>query len=222
MVGVTLLTMLMAVCLGVVVYFAINLVRHSEFRRAMTTAGGRAGILGLSVSGVVVVVLFGLLLAVAYGSGIKAVELSQAPRIQIQSDLPIGTVIAYSGELAQAELLAEHGWWICDGRTIDDQRAGHLRGTNTPDLNRRIVVGATSQLHDVGGDSTFVIPALDVTAIVTGWDANRTKNFDPRTGISGGRAWEEVAPLRSTGKTGAASVVWWPPHWNAVYLVKVW
>lgn len=136
--------------------------------------------------------------------------------------IPLGTIIAYAGTLADAQAQQQFGWWICDGRTIQDPQAGSYNGKVTPNLSDRFLMGSATAANSMGGKQDYTIPAATVTVWVSGWDDSRATVTDDRTGLCcGGHTWVRTSPLMSTGTLPAATVPTVPPYYAVFYLMKV-
>jgi hypothetical protein len=75
-----------------------------------------------------------------------------------------GMIIPFYGEKRDAEALEKEGWVVCDGRTIQDQKAlAKYRGKPSPALQGRIIKGAEvlDKVGTMGGSPT-------ITTSVTG------------------------------------------------------
>ena len=135
--------------------------------------------------------------------------------------IPVGTIIAFSGTMADAQDQQRHGWWICDGRSVQDPLAGPYHGKQTPNLSDRFLRGSATVANIAGGKSHHDIAPARVKVWVTGWDDQRAAVTDPRLGIWNSQTWVQTSPLISEGTLPGISVPTIPPFHTVLYLVKV-
>jgi len=139
--------------------------------------------------------------------------------------LPIGTLISFSGTLADAELEKKNGWWIADGRKIDDADSP-LNMKSTPDLTKRFLLGMKASGNG-GGAEKFTISPQTVISYTTGaWSPNvlnvNADGTDPRLVIAGPMGWvRDGHAKQSSGNTPAITVDIIPPYYSVIYLYKV-
>lgn len=132
--------------------------------------------------------------------------------------VPVGTVVPFGGSPDAAAALREQGWWICDGRAIDDPES-RLGAPNTPNLTEKFVRGG-SNAGATGGSPTLRIPALQVHTLVDGF-SGPVIHQDPRCGIYSNLSWVDLRPLSARGTTTAVDLPSEPPWYSLIYLIKV-
>ncbi len=133
-----------------------------------------------------------------------------------------GFLVPFYGVRSEAELLAQHGWWICDGRLVTDPEAvPALRNMPTPDLRARFLRGTVDFGTVLGGASPAT--TSDNGEHSHAWPPswyNRGLAGGPHSGIDigGNQFWP--ATVRASG-SHSHSVDVDPPHVSVVYLLYV-
>lgn len=135
-------------------------------------------------------------------------------------DLPVGTIIAYSGTEAQAEAQTANGWWVCDGRTVTDPHSTQFKGKSTPNLVNRFL-RAANQAGGVGGADSFVIPSQDIDSHTTGQFGPPSFNSDPFTHMQGSHPWNTDVAIYSKGTWQGLAVPTVPSFYSVIYLIRV-
>jgi hypothetical protein len=99
-------------------------------------------------------------------------------------NIPIGTVVAFSGTAADAESQKTNGWWVCDGRLVSDPRAdARFLGKSTPDLKSKFLRGDAAA-GILAGQDAFHIPNQTITVSTNGhWGGRDLVNTAPETGM---------------------------------------
>jgi hypothetical protein len=133
--------------------------------------------------------------------------------------IPTGSLMPYSGTLADAQALTAFGWWVADGRRIDDPLSP-MHGSNTPDLKDRFVMGSITPAT-TGGAKSFSIPDQVVDSHTTGGFGPPTVNSDPFTHMQGNHTWTQDSSIYSQGTWKGTSVPTVPPYYSVIYLIKV-
>lgn len=133
--------------------------------------------------------------------------------------LPVGTLIAFAGTMAEAEAQKSAGWWVCDGRTVDDPQASHYHRRPTPNLVDKFLLGAKSA-GETGGAKSAKIGDQVIESIATGW-ANALVYKDPRLLVIGNQPQQAGAPITSQGVVKGFDVATLPPFYTVLYLIKV-
>lgn len=131
--------------------------------------------------------------------------------------MPVGTLIAFSGSLSEAQAQQASGWWICDGRQISDPESPR-NGQNTPNLAGRFLM-ASNQAGTTGGASSFSIPNQNIVSYTSGWGGQM--HHDPRLLVYSAMGWVTGARIQSTGTYQGLNVPTVPPFHSVIYLVKV-
>jgi hypothetical protein len=139
---------------------------------------------------------------------------------ELKSKLPpIGTIISFSGTATEAESQKQFGWWICDGRVVDDPKAINYVGKPTPNLTDRFLK-ASKTSNDTGGEKSFNIPDQTIKSYTTGkWGA--AFHGDPFTHMQGAHSWSTDAAIESAGTFKGISVPTIPPYYTVIFLVRV-
>lgn len=135
--------------------------------------------------------------------------------------VPVGTIVAFSGTMAQATAQRQFGWWVCDGQsTVNDPLADVAwRNKVTPDLKNRFIIGSLTA-SNVGGSSTITIPSKHVEVKGTGF-YDPQGNYPPMMGPPPQATWGTYHPVKSEGDIPSFSVEYLPPFYSVIYLVKV-
>lgn len=134
--------------------------------------------------------------------------------------VPAGTIIPFYGTASEALAQQNDGWWICDGRTINDPQSTRYHNQPAPNLTGIFLRGG-AQSGTVGGSDTAAVPGHALDADVIGW-APYTIHTDPRTGICcSGNTWQHTHPLRSRVNVPGATLSVVPRHMSVIYLLKV-
>jgi hypothetical protein len=135
--------------------------------------------------------------------------------------LPIGTIIAFSGTMAQATAQRQFGWWVCDGQTtINDPLADVAwRNKQTPDLKNRFIMGSLTATS-TGGAAAVTIPTKHIEVKGTGFYPAQG-NYPPMMGPPPNSTWGTFHPVKSEGDLPSFSVEYVPPFYSVIYLVKV-
>lgn len=160
---------------------------------------------------------------ILFSSHAQAEDLSRSTSAKLT--LPVGTLIAFGGTVTQAEAQQSGGWWIADGRTINDS-VSPMNGTQTPDLRKRFVLGGDTA-GQIGGAASIEIPQSRVVSYMTGhWGPNYlnvdgTGKADPKTVISGPATWVIGNPIETAGTTSKQTISYSPPYFSVIYLIKV-
>jgi hypothetical protein len=100
----------------------------------------------------------------------KEVPISLQGRLdQIESKLRSviieNSVMTFAGTYKEAEQLTSIGWWICDGRTINDA-ASKLNGLATPNLSNKFLMGSQTS-GATGGNSSVALPDQTITSFAS-------------------------------------------------------
>ncbi|SDM69549.1 hypothetical protein SAMN05660642_03070 [Geodermatophilus siccatus] len=136
--------------------------------------------------------------------------------------IPIGTIVPFSGSLAEAEAKREHGWWMCDGRLITDP-SSPLTGRNTPDLRDRFLMGSghppAFPPGGRGGGTQATVPDREVW-VTSDWFTAEVRPNTP-VGVRVGEEWIDRHHITSRGIVPGATVQTVPPFTAVIYLVKV-
>lgn len=133
--------------------------------------------------------------------------------------IPVGTVLAFSGTMHEAEAQEQFGWWVADGRTISDPQSS-LNGTTTPDLRSHFLMGSDT-VRQNGGSASFAIPDQVVHSHTNGQFGPPMIYGDPFTHMQGSHGWTTDAAIYSEGTWSGLKVPTLPPYFTVVYLVKV-
>ncbi len=133
--------------------------------------------------------------------------------------MPVGTIVAFSGTMAQAEAQQQSGWWVADGRKVDDP-ASPLNGTTTPDLRSRFLMGSDA-VGQIGGATSFTLNDQTISSHTTGGFGAPQVTSDPFTHLQGSHTWTTDASIYSEGVWRGANVPTVPPYFSVIYLFKV-
>jgi len=137
-----------------------------------------------------------------------------------EATVPVGAIIPYCGSPADALALQRKGWWICDGRSVQDVLAPAYNGKSTPNLLNRFLYGATSP-GVVGGLPFFQIPDQTITSSASGWDNNEHVTTAEELLVHTNNSWPSGHPIKSTGKVTGITVPTVPPYTTVIYLLRV-
>jgi hypothetical protein len=135
-------------------------------------------------------------------------------------DVPVGSIIAFSGTTADAEKQTTNGWWICDGRTVSDSRASIFNGKPTPNLKDQFLRGSTTA-EQTGGAASYRIPDQVVHSHTNGQFGVPTIHSDPFTHMQGPHTWSDDAAIYSEGTWSGSDVPTVPPFHSVIYLIRV-
>jgi hypothetical protein len=139
--------------------------------------------------------------------------------VQELKSIPVGTVIAFAGTMADAERQTAFGWWIADGRTIADP-ASPINGGHTADLRDRFLMGSTSS-GSPGGAASYRIPDQTVNSHTTGEFGAPSVHSDPFTHMQGAHGWTTDSSIYSAGTWQGSEIPTVPPYYRVIYLQKV-
>lgn len=134
--------------------------------------------------------------------------------------IPPGTIISFAGTMGDAEAQKKQGWWVCDGRTINDPLSKSYNGKPTPNLSGKFLL-ASSHAGDIGGSGSFTIPDQTIESRTYSFDGNNPIHMDPRVNVCGGLTWCTGASHSSKGNYKGISVPTIPPYYSVLYLMKV-
>jgi hypothetical protein len=134
-------------------------------------------------------------------------------------DIPIGTIIPFTGSRQDAEAQQANGWWICDGRTVNETRSAAFNGKPTPNLSDRFLVGS-GQAGSQGGAPSFPIASQTIESHTIGFGEPQLNN-DPFTHMQGSHTWTTDASIHSQGTWNGITVPTVPPYYTVIYLVRV-
>jgi hypothetical protein len=135
-------------------------------------------------------------------------------------NIPIGTIIAFSGTMAEAETQKQFGWWVCNGQTVNDPLATSYNGKAVPNLLDKFLEGST-QSGGAGGASKFTVDLKDPIESRSYGFNGPTINMDPRVVVSSSLSWVNGTPIASRGNLPKFDVPTVPPFYSVIYLVKV-
>jgi hypothetical protein len=136
-------------------------------------------------------------------------------------NIPVGTVIAFSGTMADAEAQKQFGWWVCDGRTVDDPLATTYHGKSIPNLSDRFLAGS-GESGKTGGAARVTIDLKDKPVESHTYNFGGTPiTMDPRVIVWNDQSWPTGAPILSKGLVPPFDVTIMPPFYSVIYLVKV-
>jgi len=135
-------------------------------------------------------------------------------------DIPIGTIVAFSGSKEQAEAQTADGWWICDGRTVHDNKSPTFDGKDTPNLQGQFLMGDVSS-GQTGGSKTFSIVNQTIKSHTTGGFGDPKIYGDPFTHMQGSHTWTTDSSIYSEGVWQGLNINTVPPFYTTIYLIRV-
>jgi len=134
--------------------------------------------------------------------------------------LPIGTIIAFSGSMVDAEAQVENGWWVCDGRVVNDVASPAYNGHSTPNLTDKFL-RAASAAGTLGGAAFFDIPDQQIKVWTDSFDYQHRITQDPALTVHGNSPWVNGGSIVSLGTFHGLQAATIPPYYSVIYLVKV-
>jgi hypothetical protein len=138
----------------------------------------------------------------------------EAPPIPLM--LPVGTIIAFSGDTAMIQSVRAAGWWPCDGSLVQDP-ISPLNGKPTPNLVDRFLNGSKAS-GGTGGQASVDV-AFPVSVVAKAWGPTRDSHPHSLV-VQDGETWHEGSEVVSRG-TVSGSVQTVPPFYGVIYLIKV-
>jgi len=123
--------------------------------------------------------------------------------------IPVGTLVAFSGTIQDAVAQTAFGWWVADGRKIDDPLS-RMNNTDTPDLKDRFVLGSISAGRKDGAAS-FKIENQTIDSHTTGGFGPPAVTSDPFTHMQGAHTHTTDSSIYSQGTWTGVSVPTMPP-----------
>ncbi|MCJ8164596.1 hypothetical protein MKJ04_07030 [Pontibacter sp. E15-1] len=138
---------------------------------------------------------------------------------EILNDIvPVGSILPFFGTLEQAEQLKSKGWWICDGRIIDDPQS--IRNNSpAPDLKNKFLMGDSTH-NKLGGAMSHSVSGVVVTSYTNGWHETVRSHTDPSLVVHGPNGWVTGAPIRSSGIIPSFDIPIVPPYCTVIYILK--
>jgi hypothetical protein len=133
--------------------------------------------------------------------------------------VPVGSIVPFSGTLTAAEELTARGWWVCDGRQVDDPLSAAFHTLNTPNLAERFLLGSR-EAGRTGGQASHQIADQTVTVIANDF-VDPATSFGALLGPHVGQAFGNFHRIRSSGTVAGTSVPTTPPFFSVIYLLKV-
>ncbi len=141
---------------------------------------------------------------------ISNVEVEQRNQAQIKS-IPTGSIFPFAGSLTEAGRLSSYGWYICDGRPIDDiDAAPRFRNSSTPKLKDRFLMGANS-IGKTGGHS-------GATTSSAGNHSHGRRQISG-SGFGDDRPDNQFLPNHQGNHSHSVDVL--PPYYTVIYLIYV-
>jgi hypothetical protein len=136
-------------------------------------------------------------------------------------ELPVGTIVAFSGTMEEASGQKQFGWWVCNGSSVEDPLADpRYKNSKTPDLSNRFLRGSV-KAGDVGGAASFDIPSQNIRSHTNGIWGDPRFNSDPFTHMQGPHSFTTDAAIYSDGTWTGVTVPTVPEFYSVIYLVKV-
>lgn len=143
--------------------------------------------------------------------------------VRAQRDaLPAGTILPFFGASNDAATLEAAGWYLCDGRVINDPLAiQRFRGRPTPNLHDRFLMGSAANVGATGGSARISIPGRPVTVTASAWTAPDSEA--PMGGPERNQDWRSRKwhKLISSGASEGVDVNSLPPFFTALFVIKV-
>jgi hypothetical protein len=135
-------------------------------------------------------------------------------------DIPLGTILPFGGTKADAEMQKANGWWICDGRTVDDPQARILRGKPTPSLVRTFLRGS-EQAGGTGGAGSVVVGDQVVHTVLSGFEQDNTYGHPSDRIPNGGATFQWMRPMSGNATWKGQTIDTVPPYYGVLYLIRV-
>lgn len=133
--------------------------------------------------------------------------------------LPVGAVLPFYGDSTMAEAQRSRGWWICDGREVNEPLSPTFSGKRTPNLVGLFLRG-DMRVGIQGGSPNVDIPEQEIRSATYSFGGPRFE-MDPRVVVSDSRAWPAGQAILSLGKYNATTIDYMPPFMSVIYLLKV-
>ncbi len=141
-----------------------------------------------------------------------------------KDQLPIGTIIAFDGNVSELDGLQKAGWWVADGRVVTDPDSRAFLNRKTPNLVGRFLVGSnTPELSS--GNTRVHIDDQTITSYSVGgdWDKTGAHNVNgPASVVIHPEGWISGPGAMSRGVWHGGDVeLPLPPNVSVIYLIKV-
>lgn len=149
--------------------------------------------------------------------------LSEQVKSLVDDRLPAGVVISFYGSMDEAEQKKEQGYWVCDGRIVNDPASAYY-GRATPDLRNIFLRGTnTNNTGEIGGSDSFSLSVQPQKVTVKVAYFEDTIQNTWRRGPREFEAWGTFHNLVSTGYTlGWGQIIdTLPKYFSVIYLLKV-
>ena len=150
----------------------------------------------------------------------ERVQMLESASAQLLGQFHVGTIVPFSGSMADAESQVRYGWWVCDNRVVSDPQSAAYNGKRTPDLSGRFL-RAGSAGGDVGGMEAITIQDKTVTSYSTPKLDGPVIHGDPFTHLQGTNGWNDDHAITSQGTWTGFSAKIIPPYYSVIYLIKV-
>lgn len=135
------------------------------------------------------------------------------------SSPPMGSIIPFYGSMFEAEGLQNRGWWICDGRPVNDSKSTY-NNRATPDLRNKFLMGSSTQGSSGGSASTRIQDQI-VHSHTDGGFGPPSIYSDPFTHMQGAHVWTTDVSIYSQGLWSGVDVPTIPPYSGVIYILKV-
>jgi hypothetical protein len=133
--------------------------------------------------------------------------------------LPVGAILPFNGTMSEAEAQKQNGWWVCDGRPVNDA-SSVFDGKPTPNLVALFLYGAATA-GPGSGQASFKIPDETIETAADNWRRTGDENLPPSMNVIAGEGWRVGGRILTHGTYSGVVVPTTPPYYSVIYLIKV-